>query len=96
MRAQNPDKATGTNRPSQKDDSPNGPSPHARDASKKMEQSASTEKKAAATINGPRPNHAANIPGSTQTQASKNYTHAASGRMLIGYYPFRDLVLIAS
>jgi hypothetical protein len=71
MRAQNPDKATGTNRPSQKDAVVNGPNPYARDATKKMEQSASTEKKAAATINGPRPNRAANIPGSTQMQASK-------------------------
>jgi hypothetical protein len=85
MRAQNPDKATETNRPSQNDAVVNGPNPpHARDATKKMEQSASTEKKAAATIKGPRPNHAANIPGSTQTQASKKYTHAASGKMLIG------------
>jgi hypothetical protein len=40
-------------------------------ATKKMEQSASTEKNAAATINGPRPKHAAKIPGSTQTHASK-------------------------
>ena len=71
MRAQNPDKATGTIRSSQKDAVVIGSDPYVKYPTKKMEQSASTEKNAAATINGPRPKRAAKIPGSTQTQVSK-------------------------